>query len=190
MSLLVEAQIGRKTSAKDILFEFMTEFEKKLLALKDYRGYFDIIQREVKSGEILFASQDESVSGLAEEILGNTEGWKKDTGNFIYPIFTSLSANKSDRYMKRDFRVTSRMVADTSAVSLAASGAVASATSGTNSAVPPVTPVASGPSSAILNSFVLETTHTMTIDDREKIRALLYEFEVPKEKHEQLIFVE
>ena len=157
----------------------MGEFEKKLLTIKDYSGYFDIIQKEMRSGEILFADKEDSVTTLAEEMLGNQEKWKTDTGNFVYPIFTSFSANKSDRYMARTFTIAAHKIADVPGASTTVSGSMTASGSASGSTA-----------GMILNSFALDTKHTMTIDDREKIRSLLYEMNIPTGKHEQLIYVE
>ena len=48
ISLLVEAQIGRETTAKDILFDFIVAFEARLLEVGAYGKYLDIITDEVK----------------------------------------------------------------------------------------------------------------------------------------------
>lgn len=58
LSVLVESEIGRKSSAKDILFSFIEEFEKKLRETGEYTQYLNILEQNVAAGEILVAHRD------------------------------------------------------------------------------------------------------------------------------------
>jgi hypothetical protein len=106
MSVLVENKLGAKISPKDILFRFTEELEKNLMEKKDFIGYVDLFLKEIDDGEVLVASRDDTIKNF---ITANTtqEKWKTNTGNWFYPIFTSLSGNKSDRYVKRTFETES-----------------------------------------------------------------------------------
>jgi hypothetical protein len=159
MSVLVENRIRGRESAKDILFEFVAEFEKILLQKKEYAKYFDIALSNAKSGEMLAYSNVGEVEALFEEIFPG-EHTKHFEGNFVSPIFTSISGNKSDRYVQRKFKIESKPIET------------------------------SNGSCRVLNHFSIESDHAMTVDDKEKIRRLLYEFKVPIEAHEKQIFIQ
>ncbi|MDD2487046.1 MAG: DUF4012 domain-containing protein [Candidatus Gracilibacteria bacterium] len=105
MSTLVENKFQKVTSPKDILFKFTDHLEKKLLEKKDFSGYFDILLDNFQKGEILFSSRNEDVSAFLEK-YNFSENWKTETSNWFYPVFTSISGNKSDRYIGRTFNLT------------------------------------------------------------------------------------
>ena len=106
MSTLVENKLGARISPKDILFRFSEELEKHLLEKKDIVGYIDIFAKALDENEILLGSRDETIQKFITTHT-NQESWKTNRGNWIYPIFTSLSGNKSDRYVKRTFETES-----------------------------------------------------------------------------------
>lgn len=87
-------------SPKEFLFRFMEVFIKQLGEKGDIFGYLKIFTDHFQRHEILIASKDSETQTFLRE-LGTQESWLSSQGNFIYPIFTSLSANKSDRYMER-----------------------------------------------------------------------------------------
>jgi len=87
-------------SPKEFLFRFMEVFTKQLAEKRDIFGYVKIFVDHFQRHEILMASKNTDTENFLKQ-LGTRESWQSDQGNFIYPIFTSLSANKSDRYMKR-----------------------------------------------------------------------------------------
>lgn len=109
VSTLVEARVfpykkldtgNAYQSPKEFLFRFMEVFAKQLTEKRDIFGYVKIFVDHFQRHEILIASKNTDTQAFLEQ-LGTRESWQSDQGNFIYPIFTSLSANKSDRYMKR-----------------------------------------------------------------------------------------
>ncbi|MDD2565756.1 MAG: DUF4012 domain-containing protein [Candidatus Gracilibacteria bacterium] len=106
MSTLVENKFEKVISPKDILFKFSANFEKKLFEKKDFTGYLEIFLSNLIAGEIPIASRDDKIQKYIDS-LGIIENWKTDKGNWIYPVFTSISGNKSDRYVYRDFNVNS-----------------------------------------------------------------------------------
>lgn len=110
MSALVEAKIGKKETPKDILFEFIKKFEEKLKEKWDYVWYLKIVLENLKKWEILFASRDEEIQKLINDTK-MIENWKRDNWNWIYPVFTSISWNKSDRNVHRFFTISSKDVA-------------------------------------------------------------------------------
>ncbi len=87
-------------SPKEFLFRFMEVFAKQLAEKRDIFGYLRILVDNFQRHEILIASKNTETQAFLEQ-LGTKEAWQSNQGNFVYPIFTSLSANKSDRYMKR-----------------------------------------------------------------------------------------
>jgi hypothetical protein len=113
VSTLVEARIfpykkldtgHTYQSPKEFLFRFMEAFSKQLVEKRDIFGYLKILIDHFERHEILVSSQNTETEAFLEE-LGTKEAWQEDIGNFIYPIFTSLSANKSDRYMHRKLSI-------------------------------------------------------------------------------------
>jgi len=60
-------------------------------------------------GEILMASRSDRVEAFLESIQPPLP-WKTDHKNWIYPVFTSVSGNKSDRYITRKFDVRTQHV--------------------------------------------------------------------------------
>ena len=106
MSTLVENKFKKVVSPKDILFKFSWELEKKLIEKKDYVWYFDIFLNALYAWEIVIASRDTDVEKFIEN-NNLVENWKRDEWNWIYPVYTSIWLNKTDRYMKRDFKLLS-----------------------------------------------------------------------------------
>ncbi len=105
MSLLVENKFNAKISPKDILFSFTNKLEKHLIEKKDFLWYLDIIIENLKKWEIVIASRETEIQNFIES-FNIFDQWKKDNWNWIYPVFTSISWNKSDRYMYRNFEIT------------------------------------------------------------------------------------
>lgn len=107
MSVLVENKIAKTYSPKDVLFDFVTELEKTLLEKKDFAGYLEILDKNAKTGELLAYSNDPKVNALFEEAFPGEKS-RSFSGNFVYPVFTSISGNKSDRYVRRTFEIKSQ----------------------------------------------------------------------------------
>lgn len=107
MSVLVENKLNAKISPKDILFRFSEELEKMLAEKKDIIGYIDIGLRALDENEILIGSRDETIQKFLSTNISQ-DSWKSNPGNWMYPIFTSISGNKSDRYVKRVFETESQ----------------------------------------------------------------------------------
>lgn len=116
MSTLVEAQFvpykkldtgNTYQTPKELLFRFMESLGKKLATERDILGYLSILRENIANHEILMASRDDTTQAFLDS-LGTTDvSWKGSQSNWIYPLFTSLSGNKSDRYMKRTFELKS-----------------------------------------------------------------------------------
>ncbi|MFZ3232181.1 MAG: DUF4012 domain-containing protein [Patescibacteria group bacterium] len=155
MSVLVENKVAKTYSPKDVLFDFVTELEKTLVEKKDFSGYAEILDRNAKTGELMAYSNDSRVNALFEEVFPGEKN-KPFTGNFTYPVFTSISGNKSDRYVHRSFELKAQPM----------------------------------DGCKVLNGFRLESDHRMTVDDKEKIRGLLYDLGIPPSEHERQIFIQ
>ncbi|EKE30166.1 MAG: hypothetical protein ACD_2C00033G0007 [uncultured bacterium (gcode 4)] len=104
MSTMVENKFQKVISPKDILFKFTDKFEKKLIDKRDFMWYIDMFVNNVLAWEVAIASRDTEIQKYLDS-LWILENWKSDPWNWVYPVFTSISWNKSDRYMKRDFTV-------------------------------------------------------------------------------------
>ena len=119
ISTLVEAQFvpykkldtgNAFQSPKEVLFRFMESLGKHLMNERDFVGYLAILRENIKNHEILIASRDDITNDFLKS-LGTTDiSWKGNPANWIYPLFTSLSGNKSDRYMQRTFELKSEML--------------------------------------------------------------------------------
>lgn len=96
--------MDREKTPKDILFRFIESFGNKIVQSRKFPEVFTLLQKYWQDGEILMASRDEN---LQEFISKYTKPlpWKSEPKNWIYPIFTSLSGNKSDRYIDRMFQL-------------------------------------------------------------------------------------
>jgi Protein of unknown function (DUF4012) len=111
MSTLVEAKHAKLISPKDILFQFVDELAKKIIEEKKFIPVLQVVEKSFQEREILMASRNEKTQAFLESI-GFDAPWLADTGNWIYPVYTSLSGNKSDRYMKRTYSGTTRVVSE------------------------------------------------------------------------------
>jgi len=107
MSLLVEAKVSQKTTMwtpKKILFDFMEELKE---IIKE-RNISDIeimkpLLKDIQNRELVFYNFNEKERILLEQfsIFNKINYW--ESLDFSYPVFTSISWNKSDRYIKTSF---------------------------------------------------------------------------------------
>jgi hypothetical protein len=63
-----------------------------------------ILFRHIIDGEIIVGSSREDFQDALDS-LGLFDRWRGKKSDWVYPLFTSLSANKSDRLMERTFTV-------------------------------------------------------------------------------------
>lgn len=106
MSLLVEAKVSKEGTLgtpKQILFDFTEVFTKKLIDEGDYFDYFKIILHELESRDVVMWSFNEKENALLSQLWVNGKINYSESLDFVYPVFTSLSGNKSDRYMRRAY---------------------------------------------------------------------------------------
>lgn len=107
MSLLVESKKFKSWtiwSPKQILFDFIEEFKAKLIKDWNYLAYLKIILDNVSKREVMVYS----FSPKENELLTNLDlNWRIDYNSsldFAYPVYTSISWNKSDRYLNRIYK--------------------------------------------------------------------------------------
>lgn len=115
MSTLVELEYGRQNHAKDILFDFVDAFVSKIHETRAYGAVFGTVLDAWKNGQILMASRDQSTDTFLSQFRPRLP-WECDVlsdncpSNWVYPVFTSVSGNKSDRYIERTFRGTTNKI--------------------------------------------------------------------------------
>lgn len=63
-----------------------------------------ILWKNIENREILIASPDPKIQNAINS-LDIFDNWKNKEKNFIYPIFTSIGRNKTDRLMQRTFTI-------------------------------------------------------------------------------------
>lgn len=106
MSLLVESKKFKDWviwSPKQILFDFIEEFKARLIKDWNYLSYFKIISDNIMKREIVVYSFSPKENKLLQDLNINWIIDYNSTFDFSYPIFTSISWNKSDRYMTRKY---------------------------------------------------------------------------------------
>lgn len=116
MSLLVEAQYNRENHPKDILFAFGKELLTQIKEKKAYKVVFDTLLSEWERWEILVASRDDGIDAFLAKYRKKLPWECKDSqtlsaegmtdtcsSNWAYPVWTSISGNKSDRYIERTY---------------------------------------------------------------------------------------
>ena len=104
MSTLVENKYGAVNTPKDILFQFGSALLSRIQSQNLALDVLDILEKNRKDGEILFASRDTEVDAFLDPYRKQLP-WESSTSpNWIYPVWTSVSGNKSDRYIDRNYQ--------------------------------------------------------------------------------------
>lgn len=116
MSLLVESKLSKTWTLgtpKQVLFDFMDIFTKKLKEKWSYFEYIKIVWELIKNRELVFYSFDNKANSLAYELKIN---WNINYNalDYNYIVNTSISGNKSDRYIKRTYKKTVKQRPDCS----------------------------------------------------------------------------
>lgn len=105
ISVLVESKISKTSkidSPKNILFDFINLFIVKLQNDLDYKKYLKLAYNSIEKKDILIHFFNDNQNKLLIDMWLQKSYylvWK----DFTFPVFTSISWNKSDRYMKRIF---------------------------------------------------------------------------------------
>jgi len=108
ISLLVESKISKQWTLwtpKKILFDFTKLFKNKIIKTHKYLKIAQIINNDIKNREISFILFNKKENTLFQNLKLNWIINYNKYQNFIYPIFTSLSQNKSDRYLKISYNI-------------------------------------------------------------------------------------
>ena len=106
MSLVVEAKIFKwwtLGTPKQVLFDFIELFIDELVDQGRYFDYLQAVIHDVESRDIMMWSFKESQNAFLTDMWLNGKIDYNQTLDLIYPSFTSLSGNKSDRYMMRRY---------------------------------------------------------------------------------------
>ena len=104
MSLLVEQKVvwdATLESPKKILFDFMHHFYDSFQSSHKIPEIAELIFQQRNSHEILFWSKHSKENMFLSEIGLSTPQFQNIQLDELYPVFTSLSGNKSDRYIAR-----------------------------------------------------------------------------------------
>ncbi len=105
-STLVEAKITKThtlATPKQVLFDFIDIFFEKIASIHDYKFFIELGIESIEKKDIsLYFFKPQENTFLKQIWLEKTYDLEKYL-DFNYPVFTSISWNKSDRYMKRSF---------------------------------------------------------------------------------------
>lgn len=107
MSLLVESKISKQWTLwtpKQVLFDFIEIFTQKLIQDGKYFEYLQILTHEAKSRDIMMWSFNPEENNFLWDLWINGNINYESSLDFMYPVYTSLSGNKSDRYIQRDYK--------------------------------------------------------------------------------------
>jgi hypothetical protein len=108
MSSLVESKkskIGTLWTPKQVLFDFMEEL-KQILNTKKINN-IDIVKillNDIKNREINFYNFNEVERNLLQQLWLFNPIKYNESLDFSYPVYTSISWNKSDRYIKTSYK--------------------------------------------------------------------------------------
>lgn len=119
MSTLTEMRYGEKVTSKDTLFAFIHALASKIHEKRDYAEVIDIVEKAFSDGEILIASRDDGLDYFLSK-MRTTLPWEETnfwnsgsivpSKNWVYPVLTSVSGNKSDRLMSRTYTSETKML--------------------------------------------------------------------------------
>lgn len=107
ISTLVESQafkVWTLWSPKQVLFDFAQIFIWVLKEKKDYFAYLDILQKNIKSRDLVIYSFLPEENNLLWKLWLNWKINYSDTLDFSYPVYTSIWWNKSDRYIELKYK--------------------------------------------------------------------------------------
>ncbi len=108
-STLVEAKITKThtlATPKQILFDFITLFFEKIKSIQDYNFFVELFIESIEKKDVSLYFFDKEENDFFKKIgLEKTYDYHSFF-DFNYPVFTSISGNKSDRYISRSFEKT------------------------------------------------------------------------------------
>ena len=106
ISTLVEAKVSKVWTLgtpKQILFDFAEGFYKQMKQNNDYIPYAKVIFNHLNSRDIIIYSFHSEENSLLWKLGLNWELAFHKSLDFAYPVYTSLSWNKSWRYIKTQY---------------------------------------------------------------------------------------
>lgn len=117
ISTLVESKVTRTytlATPKQILFDFIDVYIKELQKIWKYHLYIKNIFESIEKKDIILYSFSEKENSLFTEFWFNKKIDESKYMDFNFPVFTSISWNKSDRYIQRSFTKEVKKNADCS----------------------------------------------------------------------------
>lgn len=106
ISLITESKITHTHTLwtpKKWLFDFANYFINDLKQKIKPIDFYRIISKSIIKNDIIIDFLDENKNSFKNNLINDNYYRFLDSYNFFYPIFTSISWNKSDRYIKRTF---------------------------------------------------------------------------------------
>jgi hypothetical protein len=105
-STLVESKLYKTWTLgtpKQILFDFILVFFDELKKKWDYSSYIKLLLNWLNENEVLIYSFNSDENEFLNKLWFKNDLVDTNYLDFNYPVFTSISWNKSDRYIKRTF---------------------------------------------------------------------------------------
>lgn len=107
ISTLVEAKVSRThtlSTPKQVLFDFSEIFFKKLKTDWNYLWYVKLFFDAIEKKDVIFYSFTPEENNILKDFWLYKVDDFTNYLDFNYPVFTSISWNKSDRYIARTFQ--------------------------------------------------------------------------------------
>ena len=107
-SVLVEAKVSKKwtlSTPKQILFDFSKKLEEKIINSKKILDILKIFFQELENRELAIIAFNKNENEILQKLWLNSKINFNSSKNFIFPVFTWLSENKSDRYLKIKYKI-------------------------------------------------------------------------------------
>ena len=105
-STLVEAKITKThtlATPKQVLFDFIDIFLAKIKSIQNYNVFIELFIESIEKKDVSFYLFHPEENVFLQQIwLEKTYDFNKYL-DFNYPVFTSISGNKSDRYITRSY---------------------------------------------------------------------------------------
>lgn len=108
-STLVEAKITKThtlATPKQILFDFITIFFDKIKSIEDYKFFVELFIESIEKKDVSIYFFNTKENDFLKQIGLEKSYDYLSFFDFNYPVFTSISGNKSDRYISRNFEKT------------------------------------------------------------------------------------
>lgn len=115
MSTLVEAKVSKEGTLwtpKQVLFDFAERFYQEMQKNNDYVPYAKVIFKHLLSRDIMVYSFHPEENSFLWKLGINWEIPFHKTLDFSYPVYTSISWNKSDRYIKTEYEKTVKEISE------------------------------------------------------------------------------